>query len=787
MHNKRLKLGRWAAWGIVALFCLSILLSYGMTAGMTDTSSASVSNLLQNGTFDTDSSGWWLVTGNGAMASMSVVNQALCVDITAPGTNSWDVIVGQSNIPLTANQLFTLHFDAHTDAARWFITKAGLATSPYTGYFHAQQYLYTTNNAHSHQFVPDTTDANSKFELHIGGETGQTCFDNISLASATPTATPTAVPTLTPTAVPTVAGMQVELAKNGDFSDSLTHWKNSVGGNGDASVSIFGEELTYTIAAEGDNTWSLIFLQKYLPFTKDFSYTMSFDARADADRFVNLKVGQATSPYAAYASNIVLVTTQMQTFTHTFTMGHNSDNCVNLEFHLGARGTGQIIFDNIKIETDKSAVPPASSYVGQTASLSGYPLRWHGQQTDLEVGAAVSTAPFHCNDTYRQTLAREYNMITAEGSMKFEPLHPAPDLYNFGEADNMVAFAEQFGMDVHGHVLVWHSALPDWVANGGHSRDRLIAILYDHIDTVMGRYAGKIKVWDVVNEAIDDSTYGLRSTPWLNGIGADYIDLAFQRARTADPQATLVYNDYGISGLGDKSNAAYDLVADMVARGIPIDGVGFQMHLWLLSPPDPADVAANMARYDALGIDVYITELDISIEMPVTYSDLVNQATLYDIVLDVCLAASNCHHVTTWGFTDAYSWIPGFFPGRDEGLPLDTNYGAKPAYHALIGGFNQGSTPLTAVSASPNLTLNWPGGAAGCHYQLYRSTSPYADPLPANLEHTWTSGVPTYPDPAVLNVANTAYFYKIQTAVCPQAPAVSNEVGAVTFGIISGN
>ncbi|MEM7111835.1 MAG: endo-1,4-beta-xylanase [Chloroflexota bacterium] len=765
-----------------SLLCLGLLL-FNWTAPI---SNAARSNLLTNGTFDSDTSSWWLVTGNGAAASMSIINQELCVDITSAGVNTWDVIIGQSNVPLVASQLYTVDFTASTDMPRWFITKGGLAVSPYTGYFHAQEYLQSSDYQHSHQFFADTTDASSKFEFHIGGQTGQTCFDNVSLSAIAPTAAPTAVPTLTPTAVPAPVGTQVDLVKNGRFDDSLTHWRNSVGGNGDASVSIAAEELTYTIAAEGDNTWSLILLQKYLPLTQGFSYTVSFDARANADRWVNLKVGQATSPYASYGSNTILVTTSAQTFTHTFTMNHASDNCVNLEFHLGARGTGSITFDNIKLETDTAAVPPPSSYVGQTAALTGYPLRWHGQQTNVDVGAAVSTAPFHCDDTYRQTLAREYDIITAEGVMKFGPLHPAADLYDFGEADNMMEFAEQHNMDVHGHVLVWHSSLPDWVENGSFTRQEMIDVLYDHIDTVLGRYAGKIKVWDVVNEAIDDTTYGLRSTPWLNNIGTDYIDLAFQRARQADPSTLLVYNDYGISGLGAKSNAVYNLVADMVGRGIPIDGVGFQMHLWLLSPPDPADMAANMARYDALGIDVYITELDISIEMPVTYSDLVNQATLYKLVLQTCLEAPNCHHVTTWGFTDAHSWIPGFFPGRDEGLPFDTSYGAKPAYHALIETFNQGSAPLTAVPDTTDIVLNWPGGTASCTYQLYRTTQPHQAPVAGNLHHTWTSGPATFRDSNAAT-AGSIYFYKLQTTVCPQAPALSNEIGAVTFAVVPGS
>ncbi|MEM7111834.1 MAG: endo-1,4-beta-xylanase [Chloroflexota bacterium] len=680
------------------LFCFGLLL-FNWT---TPVSNAAQNNLLTNGTFDNDTTGWRLDTGNGAVASMSVVNQELCVEVTSPGVNRWDVIVGQSNVPLVAGQLYSVDFTAHSDNPRWFITKGGLATPPHTTYFRAQEYLQEQPFQHSHQFFANTSDDSSRFEFFLGGAMGQTCFDNVSLATTAPTATPTPIPTLTPTAVPAPSGTQVDLVQNGRFDDSFTHWHNSVGNSGTASVSIANEELTYTITAEGNNPWTLILLQKYLPLTQGFNYTISFDARADTDRNLTLKVGRAVAPFTSYSSETVLVTTTAQTFTHTFTMNHPSDNCVNLELMLGARGTGNIIFDNIRLETDAAAVPPPSNYLGQTDSLTGYPLRWHGDRNNLEVGAAITTIPFHCNDIYRQTLAREYNILTAENIMKFGPLRPEPDLYSFGDADNMMAFAEQHGIDVHGHVLVWHADLPDWLENGTFTRQEMIDVLYDHIDTVMERYAGQIKVWDVVNEAVDDDNHDLRPSPWRDNIGPDYIDLAFQRAQQADPTAILIYNDYTVAGLGTKSNAVYSLVADMVGRGIPIDGVGFQMHLQLLSPTNLANFAANMARYDALGLDVYITELDVRIETPVTYSDLVNQATVYRAVLHTCLAAPNCHHLTTWGFTDAHSWIPGFFPGTDAGLPFDENYRAKPAYLALIDRLSQRCGSLSNTEICPH-------------------------------------------------------------------------------------
>jgi endo-1,4-beta-xylanase len=310
------------------------------------------------------------------------------------------------------------------------------------------------------------------------------------------------------------------------------------------------------------------------------------------------------------------------------------------------------------------------------------PLRDLAETRGRQIGAAVAYDALQGEQEYREVLGREFNMLTAENVFKFDALHPAPDRYDWAAADAIVSFAEAHGMRVRGHTLVWHNQLPSWVTEGGYTRDELIAILRDHIHTVVGHYRGRVAAWDVVNEAVnDDGT--LRDTLWLRGIGPEYLDLVFQWAREADPDALLFYNDYGGEGLGTKSDAIYDLVAGMRQRGVPIDGVGLQMHITANYYPPLDDLAANIQRLGDLGLVVHITEMDVRIEHPVTEDKLAQQANVYRDALEVCLQADHCTAFVLWGFTDRHSWIPGFFPGTSAALIFDEQYQAKPAYYAL--------------------------------------------------------------------------------------------------------
>lgn len=283
---------------------------------------------------------------------------------------------------------------------------------------------------------------------------------------------------------------------------------------------------------------------------------------------------------------------------------------------------------------------------------------------------------------YQEVARTEFNILTPENAMKWDATEPSQNTFTFSQADQHVAWAQANGMRLHGHTLVWHSQLPGWVANGSWTSATLTNVMYNHIDTVMNHWDdGTIYVWDVVNEAFNEDG-SRRSSVFQNVIGNSYIELAFRRARAADPQTKLIYNDYNIDTVNSKSTAVYNLLADFVNRGVPVDGVGFQMHL-TSGGLDYNSLATNMQRFAALGLEIYITEMDVRFPTPISQTDLNNQATIYRNVTNRCLAQPACVALQTWGFTDKYSWVPDVFSGQGDALIFDANYNAKPAYYAL--------------------------------------------------------------------------------------------------------
>jgi endo-1,4-beta-xylanase len=319
------------------------------------------------------------------------------------------------------------------------------------------------------------------------------------------------------------------------------------------------------------------------------------------------------------------------------------------------------------------------------AVLAGSSLRSLADARGVQIGAAVQARYLMADPTYAEVLAREFSIIVPENDMKFAQIHPRPDLYAFENADAIVGFARGRGMKVRGHTLVWHRQVPAWITPDL-GRERLLAEMRDHIATVVGRYRGTVVAWDVVNEAIDDRG-GLRPTIWSQGIGPDYVEHAFRFARDADPTARMYYNDYGAEGVGAKSDAVFGLVRDLKKKGVPIDGVGLQMHIGVQSPraPTPTDLASNVGRLAGLGLDVTVTEMDVRLAgAGGTFDEkLARQAAVYREVLAAALSAPNLRAVLFWGFTDKHSWIPAT-PGQSDGaLPFDDLYRPKPAYRAI--------------------------------------------------------------------------------------------------------
>jgi len=343
-------------------------------------------------------------------------------------------------------------------------------------------------------------------------------------------------------------------------------------------------------------------------------------------------------------------------------------------FHSWLRVTGQIVATTMLLAA-------GSPSLREAANRSG-----------ILVGAAVRPSLFS-EAAYTQTLAHEFNMIEPEDVMKWWIVRRNQG-FDFREGDEVVRFAQVHGMKVRGHCLVWDHDNPAWLAQGHHTPAELSHLLEEHITTEMKHYAGQVFAWDVVNEALDE-TGQFKDSVWYNkpgiglsGKGSAYVEQALRWAHDADPQALLFYNENGGEGLNRKSDAIYAMVKDFRHRGVPIHGVGLQMHI---SQPelDAAPIAANIARLTALGLQVHITELDVS--LPVDSSgeprkdELQRQAGVYRGVIRACLQNPGCTAIQTWGFTDKYSWIGSHSHGaRGTALPFDRAYKPKPAYDAML-------------------------------------------------------------------------------------------------------
>jgi len=302
--------------------------------------------------------------------------------------------------------------------------------------------------------------------------------------------------------------------------------------------------------------------------------------------------------------------------------------------------------------------------------------------------------PLVVDPQYAANLGTQYSLLEGENAMKWLVIGSQQGTYNFEPGDTLTAFAQAHQMQVRGHTLCWNSNNPTWV--NGLSSSALSQTLKAYITTVMGHYKGNVFAWDVVNEAISDSATATGTTlkdsiwydaPGIGLSGTGYVEQAFRWARAADPNALLFYNDYGIEVTGNKSQALLNMLTDFKARGVPIDGVGLQMHVDT-SANYPSTFPAVLKAYTALGLQVHITEMDVRLPVDsngnASAADLQAQARTYQFVVSTCLTNPLCTAIDTWGFTDKYSWIPSVYPGFGTALPFDATYGAKPAYGAMM-------------------------------------------------------------------------------------------------------
>jgi endo-1,4-beta-xylanase len=336
------------------------------------------------------------------------------------------------------------------------------------------------------------------------------------------------------------------------------------------------------------------------------------------------------------------------------------------------------------------------------------------------VGAAIE--PYQLKGDQATLLKRHFNSITAENAMKPENMQPREGSFNFDKADELVEFATKNGIKMRGHTLVWHSQTPQWFFTGPDgkqaSKDLLIARMKTHIQTIVSRYKGKIYAWDVVNEAIipADPNGWRKESQWYQILGEDFMDYAFRFAHEADPQAKLFYNDYDTTDPKKRTLIA-ELIKRMQARGVPIHGLGHQMHITINSPR-AGEIAETLDSFAKLGIDQQVTELDMTLYAnqsddsfdSISPELITRQAFRYKEVFDVFRARkAQITGVTFWSMADDHTWLSTWpKPRLEKPLLFDNNLRPKEAFWAVTGDASRmpiAKKQQISLVATPNMTL----------------------------------------------------------------------------------
>ena len=368
-------------------------------------------------------------------------------------------------------------------------------------------------------------------------------------------------------------------------------------------------------------------------------------------------------------------------------------------------------------------------------------LRAHARQRGLLFGAAVIPASLdiegmasgYTADPYTQLVASQCDVLVAENAMKWGQLRPSPTTFDFTQADRMMRFAALAGQRVRGHNLCWHESLPKWFQSTA-KRANARQLLTEHIQTVAGRYRGHIHSWDVVNEAVepkDGRPDGLRISPWLELIGPEYIEIAFQAAASADPGAKLAYNEYDIEldtpEQTSKRAQVLMLMRRLKARNVPIHAFGIQSHLNANGPQPGASLQSFIRELKKLNIEVYLTELDVnthSLEGGPEVQDYA-VAQVYRNYLGLVLTEPNVTMALTWGITDAHTWLNESKEewvvrkdgARQRPLPFDDSMQPTPAFVAIRTAIDAARSISKAPGQAEPATLykpfRVPGSPAG--------------------------------------------------------------------------
>lgn len=308
--------------------------------------------------------------------------------------------------------------------------------------------------------------------------------------------------------------------------------------------------------------------------------------------------------------------------------------------------------------------------------------------SSFPIGVAVDDLLLQNDSMYQHICVTQFNRASPENLFKPAFIQPEENLFNWIESDRFVEFLQSKQMRIHGHTLVWHQQNPAWMNQFQGDRTAWETMLRNHIYQIVGRYRSSILSWDVVNEAfMEDGS--LRQNIWLQHIGPTYIEKAFRWAHEANPEAKLFYNDYGMETNPTKRNAVIQFFSNLRLKGVPIDGLGLQMHVDIHFT-DMIMIEKAIQEVAAHHFLLHLSEVDISLnplgkDYTLNNKDLKDQA---DMMYRICKSYKSIQPnlqfgITFWGISDQHSWIRSYFNRLDYPLLFDENYVPKPIYCQL--------------------------------------------------------------------------------------------------------
>lgn len=429
---------------------------------------------------------------------------------------------------------------------------------------------------------------------------------------------------------------------------------------------------------------------------------------ANASTDVNDTGFKAKWSFVSSAQSYLLDVSTSVDFT-TFVPNYNSKSVTDLNEIVVGLNTGTQYFYRVRAKKNSQISGYSNVITVVTSGTSNVPedptflkVKANKLPNPFFVGMAVKANQLESGSKYDGILKNEFSSISAEYEMKMNPISISSGVYNWAAADKIVAYGNANGINVHGHALVWHVAVPNWLTNFSGTDAEFAAEVKKYITDVVTHYAGKVKSWDVVNEGVDDSSGNLRNTIFLQKMGPNYIKDCFQWARDAanaagDTNLLLFYNDYATSNNIPKQNKMYSIVDDLKTSNL-INGVGFQMHNTYLSPTK-TQIETDINKAVAKGLKIHISELDIQVNPANDINSFTNERRLaqkekYKEIVKIynAIPAANKYALTVWGLKDNESWIPYStdlnHTGNDWPLLYDSNFALKSAHTGFLEGLD---------------------------------------------------------------------------------------------------